>query len=453
MYFIPDMLHDKLLSTMPAAEDTVRSVKEQRQFASRKNIHFEDIGETKYTTSQSKATERIVNGLQPNASLDSGISKTVYNVYNEGQESPSKNPHESMEDLKFKIRRQYVKEQCYNLDYGYSNEYTSNRYNVYTKFNVLYCPITKCSSTFWKGNFQRIGAGPERRVTSLNRTELVVLRAHELSLLIVRDPYKRLFSAYENKLYHPSLIHWKKVGRPATLFARNITASDSRNKFYGHDVTFPELIIYILDRWRKGLDNDMHFRPMYTLCNPCKHEFRYIAMLETINDDVEYIMEKLRNNYELTDTGSDFSKDYFFRIYHGHIQKVLETKSLLPKIKLPFHRLMLRTWRDLQIRGFMSKNIPFPFDDELVALNVSKEDFFEAIQKGVEATTDKEAAHAQKAEALHQAYRSVPMNDMESLAEYLSVDCQLFGYDNRPQELFDRSNPISTDFVYLDGLE
>ena len=80
MYLIPDMLHDKLLSTMPAAEDTVRSVKEQRQFASRKNIHFKDIGETKYTTSQSKATERIVNGLQPNASLDSGISKrfTMY---------------------------------------------------------------------------------------------------------------------------------------------------------------------------------------------------------------------------------------------------------------------------------------------------------------------------------------------------------------------------------------
>lgn len=379
---------------------------------------------------------------------------------NQEQLSRNKSSSKSREELKgtkfdlgrleqlYKQRRDGIKEGCLSLNRTYTNEYISDRYQVYPTHNLLYCPIPKCGSTFWKATFQHINSGSVKSVKSLSGSQLATLKAYELSLLIVRDPYARLYSAYGNKIYHANLAFWRTEGSKAARLARNESAI-----FYGHDVKFPELVKYILHNFDKGIRNNLHFATMSSICDPCRHDFKYVATLETIKDDYDFILNKLSNEYgNFKIEKGDFVKEFARRTARNHLKYLYETKSFIQKIQFSFRKIMLRTWRDLQIRGFMSKSIPFPLDNEQAALNLTKDEFQTAINKGINATIDVQAAKKQRKEALIQAYRTVPMKDMERLSIYLANDCKLFGYDNRPKELFDRSTSLDTDFLYLDGL-
>jgi hypothetical protein len=112
---------------------------------------------------------------------------------------------------------------------------------------------------------------------------------------------------------------------------------------------------------------------------------------------------------------------------------------------------MLRTWRDLQIRGYISKHVKFPYEHHNVT-KITKEDFIGEVKKALEAIPDRETIKKQREEALVQSYRQVSIEDMERLREFVREDCQLFGYDDKPAHLFDRTTPLQ-DFLYLDGLD
>ena len=104
------------------------------------------------------------------------------------------------------------------------------------------------------------------------------------------------------------------------------------------------------------------------------------------------------------------------------------------------------------IRGYISKYIPFPYTNYEHVDDVTSEEYLVQIKQGLDATTDRAAAKAQREEALIHAYRGVPMEDMERLRQFVLQDCQLFGFDDRPSILFDRSSPKDEHFIYLDGV-
>ena len=84
---------------------------------------------------------------------------------------------------------------------------------------------------------------------------------------------------------------------------------------------------------------------------------------------------------------------------------------------------------------------------------ITSDEFFSLIKEALEKPMNRTAVKLQRQEAMIQAYRTVPLKDMERLSKYVKMDCLMFGYDLRPNELFQRDNePGGPSFNYFDAI-
>ncbi|XP_060588100.1 carbohydrate sulfotransferase 11-like [Ruditapes philippinarum] len=336
------------------------------------------------------------------------------------------------------------------------------------KHSILFCGLPKVGSTFWKRTLTVLASGTKKSPfqltlgsvqlvhfvdfkSQMSRKNLEGYLKSVSSFLFVRDPYSRLFSGYEHKLYNPNLSFWKSYGVPIVKTIRKNPSKESLK--FGHDVTFAEFVQYILKQNDNNERINTHFKPMYQKCDPCGLPYDFIGHLETFKQDAEYLFDRWRNQF------SDFN------IHFGDFEKetVLDTaKSLIglsfrsysaikSDFKYPFYNLLLRVWSDLQIRGYLSKDIPFPYNQhDVESLTTSK--MLKTVSDALEIKVNKTAVKLQRQESLQQAYSTVSLEDMERLRKYVLKDCQLFSYDDRPKLLFDRKNMLNNEHIYMAGI-
>ena len=197
-----------------------------------------------------------------------------------------------------------------------------------------------------------------------------------------------------------------------------------------------------------------HFAPMNTIYDPCRYTFDYVGKLETFASDAEFIIEKLKEkNSNIQVNFADFDKETSIDRANGLtgllFAKLRETKG----IKYPSYNFYLRAWRDLQIAGHLSKDIDMPISKGEEILKLSREEFMKLIIDALNKPMNKTLVKMQRGEALLQAYRSVPKEDLERLSKFVKKDCILFGYDERPREIFDLSTlPHQDTFNYFDAI-
>ncbi|XP_060588106.1 carbohydrate sulfotransferase 11-like [Ruditapes philippinarum] len=338
---------------------------------------------------------------------------------------------------------------------------------VEKKHSLLYCAIPKVASTFWRrtvtimGSNENVNSPFESKKTDLrnfgnlkrdiNEKSVDDFLKNASSFLFVRDPYGRLFSGYEHKLYNPNLSFWKNYGMRIAKTVRQNPSNESLR--YGHDITFAEFVKYILFQKDNHYRINRHFTPMYQKCDPCRVPYDYIGHLETFRQDAEYLFGLWRRKF--TDFHihfNDFEKETVLDTAGSLINRLFNSyNKLKPDFKYPFYNLVLRVWSDLQIRGYLSKDIPLPFTkgdvDTLTAENMLK-----AVSDALETKVNLTAVKLQRRESLQQAYSTVPLEDMERLHEYVLKDCQLFGYNDRPKLLYERGQLLESNHLYLAGL-
>lgn len=95
--------------------------------------------------------------------------------------------------------------------------------------------------------------------------------------MFVREPYSRLLSAFVDKLFCPNPYFWKSIG---TYIMKNFrTNATEASMNCGHDVTFPEVVKYVIHAQQTGKHRDGHFIPTHDHCNLClvKYHFHFIA--------------------------------------------------------------------------------------------------------------------------------------------------------------------------------
>ena len=272
-----------------------------------------------------------------------------------------------------------------------------------------------------------------------------------VKFVFVREPYGRVFSAYNNKILAPNPVFWN-MGKKIVAATRENPSNESLK--YGHDVTFSEYIKYLLIQFESGKYLDPHFAPMNTIYDPCRYTFDYVGKMETFASDAEFIIEKLKEkNSNIQVNLADFDKETSIDRANGLtgllFAKLRETKG----IKYPSYNFYLRAWRDLQISGHLSKDIDMPISKGEEILKLSREEFMKLIIDALSKPMNKTLVKMQRGEALLQAYRSVPKEDLERLSKFVKKDCILFGYDERPREIFDLSTlPHQDTFNYFDAI-
>ncbi|XP_050343094.1 carbohydrate sulfotransferase 11 [Nymphalis io] len=176
--------------------------------------------------------------------------------------------------------------------------------------NIVWCNIFKAASSSWLYNFNILGGYDKKFLAKTRHTPLTLARKKfprpseeelrdtittpgVISLLVVREPFVRLLSAYRDKLENTTPPYYRKL-------ARNIVAEhrEAATKVMGpinsFGPTFYEFVAYLITRYSSDSATfDEHWAPYYKFCTPCAVNFTVIAKVETLARDSTYVVQQL----------------------------------------------------------------------------------------------------------------------------------------------------------------
>ncbi|XP_060577924.1 carbohydrate sulfotransferase 13-like [Ruditapes philippinarum] len=374
-------------------------------------------------------------------------------------------------DAVFTARQKYLKEVCIKQGQTPPNSLVDSSFPgstlVETKHRILYCPIQKVGSSFWKKTLATIGS--QGKFTSRFKTggksdispvllyqdfqrELKnnwyprdLFMKNAVSLLVVRDPYTKLFSAYVDKLYHPNYLFWKTMGQPIERMVYHDEMP------CGDHVSFSDFIKYIINETHKGTTLDPHFTPIQKHCYPCKAKYDYIMKFENFKEEYHYIINKWNARFNLNISALELESSSAIYIASKHINISFTTmKQFASKCNISPYNFLARTWRFLQITGVLPKQIELPFPNDENISSITKVQFLDAVKVVLASDIDWSGVKQQRHEALVQAYKSIESTDLQKLREILKPDCQYFNYEENPEYLTEN---ITTTLNYFDGIK
>ena len=188
------------------------------------------------------------------------------------------------------------------FDFKGERFWPQNTYLYSFKYNFLYCPIPKNASTSMhkfilelelgrnlnpremKGIHLNTGLKYSLQYLPLSEALRILNRPNLLKFVIVRNPWKRLVSGYLSKFVkNESLPEFAKDVVKA-IYRKNRQKPD-----YQKGITFRQFVEYVCDTPDRELDS--HWKPQYLFLGQTK--FDVVAKLETIQQDFEYISDRL----------------------------------------------------------------------------------------------------------------------------------------------------------------
>ncbi|XP_071178637.1 carbohydrate sulfotransferase 11-like isoform X1 [Mytilus edulis] len=180
------------------------------------------------------------------------------------------------------------------------------------RYKVLFCYIPKVACTNLKRVFLLLTG-------KMNATDPMALKAADVHLtydkyltyldsyteeevqfklqnykkiIMVREPFERLLSAYRNKFTEKSPYFHKRFGRKIIRRYRNNPKQEDIE--LGKNAKFDEFVRYITDPVTietEGLNE--HWDLYSSLCQPCLINYDFVGKYETLDDDIDYIMHDL----------------------------------------------------------------------------------------------------------------------------------------------------------------
>ena len=160
--------------------------------------------------------------------------------------------------------------------------------------------------------------------------------------------------------------------------------------------------------------------------------------METFPEDVVTLAEKLNLSTVGYFASAKFREDYA----RDAIQdSILSPFSWMEDIVqcMSKYEAGRRIWRKLQIRGFISRKLVFPYSQSSFE-GVTARAFIDVAFDGFKKSTDKKELRRQKRDAFVEAYQSVSMAAFSKLTNDLTNDFVFFDYDSHPREVFDVQN-------------
>ncbi|KAF9804241.1 hypothetical protein SFRURICE_020669 [Spodoptera frugiperda] len=155
---------------------------------------------------------------------------------------------------------------------------------------LLYCYVPKVACTNWKRILMMLSGkwngtdvlsitasiahtpGLFRDLSNVSKAERDYMLENYNKMIIVRNPFERLLSAFRNKLEGDTLsarYFQDRIGRRIIKAYRENPSNESLE--YGRDVTFKEFALFLTNRSEEMADvvNNEHWQPITNLCHPC----------------------------------------------------------------------------------------------------------------------------------------------------------------------------------------
>nr|KAG5703109.1 hypothetical protein BaRGS_012171 [Batillaria attramentaria] len=235
-------------------------------------------------------------------------------------------------------------------------------------------------------------------------------------------------------------MFWNEFGKYIVrLFRKNPSQESLR---CGHDITFAEFVKYIIHSQRTGMNRNGHFVPTHDHCYWCRREYQYIGHLETINEDMPFILKAIKSHI-------NYTKDFDKLTIEGNAQMVFNHFISGVLRCMTLEDASRRLWKKWQVRGIISKTEQFPLKLEQTD-NITVELFKDVAMEALSRSRNKPEIKEQKKEALREAFSSVPFLDVLKLQKLLSLDFEMFGFDSSPLEIFGETSDLDdSGFSYF----
>ncbi|NXU82249.1 CHST9 sulfotransferase, partial [Xiphorhynchus elegans] len=143
-------------------------------------------------------------------------------------------------------------------------------------------------------------------------------------VMFTRHPLERLVSAYRDKLLHYEPLYSISV-------ANEMRAMFRKNKNSSEKVSFQEFVSFITAKPPNTLD--IHWKPMFLLCDPCNIHYDILGKYETLGLDSERVLKvigapesmqypSLKRYRSEKRTNGDITLEYLRQLTSEQIQKI-----------------------------------------------------------------------------------------------------------------------------------
>ncbi|XP_067414053.1 carbohydrate sulfotransferase 9-like isoform X1 [Emydura macquarii macquarii] len=233
------------------------------------------------------------------------------------------------------------------LKNNFSHSQRKLKHNVATQIFVehnhkfIYCEVPKVGCSNWKKIILLLTMNLSRKANEVrqdlvHQTPLIkklssypsdyqdkLLNSYT-KVMFTRDPLERLVSAYRDKLLHSEPYY-------SIAVANKIKAMFRENKNSTEKVTFQEFVNFILTQ--KQDDLDIHWKPMFLLCDPCNIHYDFLGKFETLEEDAEHVLRNIGApeglhypNFKVhaseKRTSDDITLEYLRKLSSEQIQKI-----------------------------------------------------------------------------------------------------------------------------------
>ncbi|XP_033739724.1 carbohydrate sulfotransferase 9-like [Pecten maximus] len=334
------------------------------------------------------------------------------------------------------------------------------RMQVSPKHRLIYCGLEKAASSFMKRIFMILNGAEKKSpyelplaksglgvpiLSEYPQAEVPDMLLNSTMVIITRDPYTRLLSAYTDKLYSPNAIYADKIGKYAVKLSRENATEQSLR--CGFDLTFKEFVKYFIQSEKDGLHRDNHFAPANQMCLPCTYNYNFIARTETLLNDTVYLLNHLGEQQLAESIQVNFTSK-------NRRDKIKDQPNLLfmfrDKYKgcLSFFDAQRKIWKKMQTSGVIDKKSKYPISrDE--SENITRTSFEKLLLAAVGNVVDATYARKQREEAAIEAYSSLDGEDLEELSKIFAPDCKIFKFRCRPQRFFETDPNIKPWYFEL----
>ena len=192
-----------------------------------------------------------------------------------------------------------------------SNRHRLRQILVSDKHRLIMCYIPKVACTNWKHLFFVLNGGGDllkqhetntiyvlhakltvtlqRMSRHLSQEEVIDRLENYDSLLVVRDPFTRALSAYQNKFRNANGAFTRRYREPIRSSSKNTNGVHRSNDAA---VSWVEFVRYLGDPKFSWPTNE-HWARMVDLCFPCQKAYGMIGLLDTMETDSRFTFNKL----------------------------------------------------------------------------------------------------------------------------------------------------------------
>lgn len=299
-----------------------------------------------------------------------------------------------------------------------------------------------------------------------------IIKEHTRTVVVSRNPFSRLYSAYVDKLYLP--LFWEQFGSLAgskvlpdmfyntskeflktakgeiptsgrimkyrdklmqsgLLVTRTVTVKVT--PVCANNATFEQFLKFVINQTQKGLPLEPHWAPISHLCHPCKMNTFKIVKQESFAEDVEYALNSVGMNLSEFDwLKRSLREDRGNTSIPGIVAvvaRMLSTKQV--RLCISDKELALRLWKAFQIQGFISDHSHAPEVFQTDNFRFRAREMTQLILQTIskQPLTPSESIQ-QRANHLKAAYLQVSPSIINEIRKIYKLDFTLFDYSDRP---------------------